>query len=61
MIEEGALVPFDDDKPLEDYTTKDFSELFEANFQKEKMQLEKILQKSFLILFQKNYKLQLNM
>jgi hypothetical protein len=33
MIEEGALVPFDDDKPLEDYTTKDFRELFEANFQ----------------------------
>ena len=23
-IEEGALVHFDDDKPLEDYTTKDF-------------------------------------
>ena len=33
MIEEGALVPFDDDKPLEEYTTKDFRELFEANFQ----------------------------
>ena len=31
MIEEGALVAFDDDKPLEDYTTKDFRELFEAN------------------------------
>ena len=33
MIEEGSLVPFDDDKPLEEYTTKDFRELFEANFQ----------------------------
>jgi hypothetical protein len=33
MIEEGTLVPFDDDKPLEEYTTKDFRELFEANFQ----------------------------
>ena len=31
MIEEGALVAFDDDKPLEEYTTKDFRELFEAN------------------------------
>ena len=31
MIEEGSLVGFDDDKPLEDYTTKDFRELFEAN------------------------------
>jgi hypothetical protein len=33
MIEEGTLVGFDDDKPLEEYTTKDFRELFEANFQ----------------------------
>jgi hypothetical protein len=33
MIDEGTLIPFDDDKPLEDYTTKDFRELFEANFQ----------------------------
>jgi hypothetical protein len=33
MIDEGSLVPFDDDKPLEEYTTKDFRELFEANFQ----------------------------
>jgi hypothetical protein len=32
MIEEGTLFPFDDEKPLEDYTTKDFRELFEANF-----------------------------
>jgi hypothetical protein len=33
MIEEGSLIGFDDDKPLEEYTTKDFRELFEANFQ----------------------------
>ena len=33
MIEEGTLMGFDDDKPLEEYTTKDFRELFEANFQ----------------------------
>ena len=33
MIEEGSLLPFDDDKPIEDYTTKDFRELFESNFQ----------------------------
>ena len=32
MIEEGSLIPFDDDKTLEEYTTKDFRELFEANF-----------------------------
>ena len=33
MIEEGSLMPFDDDKPLEDYTAADFRELFEVNFQ----------------------------
>lgn len=33
MIEEGTLMPFDDDKALEDYTAADFRELFEANFQ----------------------------
>jgi hypothetical protein len=33
MIEEGTLIPFDDDKPLDEYTAKDFRELFEANFQ----------------------------
>ena len=33
MIEEGTLLPFDDDKPIEDYTAKDFRELFEVNFQ----------------------------
>ena len=33
MIEEGTLFGFDDDKPLEEYTAKDFRELFEANFQ----------------------------
>ena len=32
MIEEGSLLAFDDDKPMEDYTAKDFRELFEANF-----------------------------
>lgn len=33
MIEEGTLLPFDDDKSIEDYTAKDFRELFEVNFQ----------------------------
>ena len=32
LIEKGIIVPFDDDKKLEDYTTADFQELFEANF-----------------------------
>ena len=33
MIEDGELIPFDDDKSLEEYTTKDFRELFKANFE----------------------------
>jgi hypothetical protein len=32
MIEAGKIVPFDDDKPLEEYSVKDFEELIEANF-----------------------------
>ena len=31
LIEKGHIVPFDDDKSLEEYTIKDFEELFEAN------------------------------
>lgn len=33
LIEKGSLFAFDDDKPLEDYTEKDYEELLEANFQ----------------------------
>jgi len=48
MIEEGSLFGFDDDKELEDYTTKDFRELFEANFQeREKKVAEKLPQEFF--------------
>ncbi len=32
LIEAGKIVPFDDDKPLEDYTLADYQELIEANF-----------------------------
>lgn len=31
LIEAGRLVPFDDDKPLEEYSLKDYQELLEAN------------------------------
>jgi hypothetical protein len=41
MIEEGTLIGFDDDKPLEEYTTKDFRELFEANFQERENQIRR--------------------
>lgn len=39
MIEEGVLFPFDDDKSLDDYTAKDFRELFEANMKEKEQQL----------------------
>jgi hypothetical protein len=32
LIEKGQIVPFDDDKPLDEYSLKDFEELLEANF-----------------------------
>jgi hypothetical protein len=47
MIEEGSLVPFDDDKPLEEYTTKDFRELFEANFQERENKVREDTPKEF--------------
>lgn len=47
MIEEGSLVPFDDDKSLEEYTTKDFRELFEANFEEREAKAKENVPKEF--------------
>ena len=47
MIEEGTLFGFDDDKDLEDYTTKDFRELFEANFQEKERKIKEKAPKDF--------------
>lgn len=33
LIEEGLIIPFEDEKPMEDYSVKDWKELLEANFQ----------------------------
>lgn len=33
LIKEDKIVPFDDDKPLEEYSAKDFEELIEANLE----------------------------
>ena len=33
LIDEGLIVPFDDEKPLEEYSTKDWKELLQANFE----------------------------
>ena len=47
MIEEGLLFGFDDDKPIEDYSTKDFRELFEANFQEREAKIRQDTPKEF--------------
>jgi len=47
MIEEGTLFGFDDDKALEDYSTKDFRELFEANFQEREAKVRQDTPKEF--------------
>ena len=47
MIEEGSLMAFEDDKPLEEYTTKDFRELFEANFQERENKVKESTPKEF--------------
>ncbi|MCX6195498.1 MAG: hypothetical protein NTY55_02445 [Flavobacteriia bacterium] len=47
MIEEGTLVAFDDDKPLEEYSTKDFRELFEANFEDREAKIRENTPKEF--------------
>ena len=47
MIEEGTLFGFDDGKDLEDYTTKDFRELFEANFNEREAKIRQDTPKEF--------------
>jgi hypothetical protein len=47
MIEEGALMPFDDDKPLEEYSAADFRELFEANFQEREAKVKQTVPQEF--------------
>jgi len=47
MIEEGSLFAFDDDKPLEEYTTKDFRELFEANFEERENKIKESAPQEF--------------
>ena len=47
MIEEGTLIPFDDDKPLEEYTAADFRELFEANFQERESKVRETIPQEF--------------
>lgn len=47
MIEDGTLIPFDDDKPLEEYSAADFRELFEANFQERESKVKEQVPQEF--------------
>jgi hypothetical protein len=47
MIEEGTLMAFDDDKSLDEYTAKDFRELFEANFEERENKIREKTPKEF--------------
>jgi len=47
MIEEGSLMAFDDDKHMDDYTAKDFRELFEANFKQREDKIRENTPKEF--------------
>lgn len=48
LIEKKMLVPFDDDKPLEDYSIKDFEELFEANEQEKTRKMYEEIPEKFV-------------
>jgi hypothetical protein len=39
LIEENMILPFDEDKQMEDYTLDDFKELFKVNFEEKERQI----------------------
>jgi len=47
LIDEGMIVPFDDEKPLEDYSTKDWKELLQANFEDRENRVKQEVPASF--------------
>lgn len=47
LIEEGMIVPFDDEKPLEEYSTKDWKELLQANFEDRENRVKQEVPASF--------------
>jgi len=47
FIEKDMIVPFDDDKNLEEYTLKDWEELLEANFEEKANQVRRETPKQF--------------
>lgn len=47
LIDEGLIVPFDDEKPMEEYSVKDWKELLEANFQEREKKVRQETPKEF--------------
>lgn len=47
LIDEGLLVPFDDDKPMDQYSMKDWKELLQANFEDRENKVRQEVPQSF--------------
>ena len=47
LIEEGMIVPFDDEKPLDEYSSKDWKELLQANFEDRENKVKEEIPASF--------------
>jgi hypothetical protein len=47
LIEEGLIIPFDDEKSMEEYSVKDWKELLEANFQEREKKIRQETPKEF--------------
>lgn len=47
LIDEGMIVPFDDEKPLEEYSSKDWKELLQANFEDRENRVKQEVPASF--------------
>lgn len=47
MIDDGMLIPFEDDKDISEYSAKDFQELIQANIEEKERQLREQTPKEF--------------
>jgi hypothetical protein len=47
LIDEGLIVPFDDEKPLDEYSSKDWKELLQANFEERENRVKQEVPASF--------------
>jgi len=47
LIEKKVLIPFEDEKPLEEYSVQDFEELIEANFEERETKLHSEIAEKF--------------